>query len=387
VAVVTGMLGTFSVGGVAWDYGQYALGMERLGYDVYYLEDTGLPTYTFHPDAGSYEEDCTYGVEFIQRSLASLSPTLADRWHFRAADGQTYGLDGAVLADIVAEAELLLNVSGGTVLRDAYRRCRRTVFIDTDPGWNHFVKFPEWDARPWAEHADGFRGHTDFFTYASRLGQPDCPLPTFGLPWRFTRPPVVLDCWDTRPPGEGWTTAMMWNNYGEPVHHAGVTYGSKERELVHVEHLPAQVALPLEIAVNGDDAPRERWRSLGWSVVEGRAVTETVESYRAYVERSRGEFSVAKNIYVATRSGWFSCRSVCYLAAGRPVVVQDTGFAETIPVGCGLLSFSTASEAVDALLAVERDYDAHRQGALEVARRYFDADRVLGDLLHELGLR
>jgi hypothetical protein len=135
VAVVTGMLGTFSVGGVAWDYGQYALGLERLGFDVYYLEDTGLPSYYYDPATGSYGEDSSYGRDFLRRSLACLSPTLAERWHFRAEDGQTYGLDSSDLADIVAEAELLLNVSGGTLLRDPYRRCRRTVFIDTDPGW------------------------------------------------------------------------------------------------------------------------------------------------------------------------------------------------------------------------------------------------------------
>jgi hypothetical protein len=159
-------------------------------------------------------------------------------------------------------------------------------------GLDHFVIFPAWDARPASERRAGFRGHDYFFTYARRLGRPDCPLPTFGLPWRFTSPPVVLDRWSPRPPGHRWTTAMMWNNYARPIEHDGVTYGSKEREFVHVERLPSRVSLPLEVAINGD-APRERWQALGWSVADGRVVTETAESYRAYVEGSRGEFSVA----------------------------------------------------------------------------------------------
>jgi hypothetical protein len=387
-AVVTGMIATYPVGGVAWDYGQYALGLERLGFEVYYLEDTGLPSYTYDPAVGGYVEDCRHGVRFLKESLALLSPSLADRWHFRAVDGRAYGLTAADAAEVVAGADLLLNVSGGCLLRDEYRPCKRKVFLDTDPGWNHFVIFPRWDARPEAERGQGFRGHDHFFTYARRLGRPDCPLGTFGLTWHPTVPPVVLDCWADGPPGETWTTVMMWNNYQKPVVHEGVTYGSKELEFVRVEGLPARVPAPFEVAVYcpNDGVPRERWRSLGWSVVDGRAVSETAASYRSYVQGSRGEFSVAKNVYVATRCGWFSCRSVCYLAAGRPVVVQDTGFSELLPAGAGVVVFSDLDGAARGVAAVERDYATHWGAARELARDHFDAQRVLGDMLGKVGL-
>ncbi len=237
-AIVTGMIATNSVGGVAWDYGQYALGLERLGFEVYFLEDPGLPAYTYNPAIGGYEEDPSYGVGFLQESLALLSPSLAERWHYRAVDGRTYGLGSAEIQEAVAGADLFLNVSGGCLLRDEYRRCARKVFIDTDPGWNHFVIFPRWDSKPLKQRSWGFRGHDYFFTYAQRHDRSDCPLPTFGLAWYPTRPPVVLDCWSPRPPASRWTTVMTWNNYPDPVAHGGVVYGSKELEFVRVQELP-----------------------------------------------------------------------------------------------------------------------------------------------------
>jgi hypothetical protein len=145
-AVVAGGIATFPVGGVAWDYGQYAVGLERLGFEVYYLEDTGLVAYD--APRREYSEDPTYGIEFLQRSLATLSPSLADRWHVRTADGRTYGMDPANLTELVAGADLFLNVSGLCLLRNEYMRCTCKVLIDTDPGWNHFVNYPRWDAYP-----------------------------------------------------------------------------------------------------------------------------------------------------------------------------------------------------------------------------------------------
>ena len=384
-AIVTGMIATYPVGGVVWDYGQYALGLERLGFEVYYLEDAGLPTYD--PARGTYGEDCTYGVAFLARSLEELSPGLGRRWHFRAADGRTHGCEASAFARIVAQADLFLNVSGGCLLRDEYAACRRKVLIDTDPGWNHFVNYPRWDASPGWQGTHGYRSHDYFFTYAERLGRPDCPLPDFGLPWRPTRPPVLLDRWRPAPPGERWTTVMTWDTFRRPLEHAGISYGTKEREFGRVERLAALAGAPLEVAVGGAEAPRQRWRELGWSVVDAEAVSRTAAAYHDYVASSRGEFSVAKNVYVATRCGWFSCRSVCYLAAARPVVVQDTGFSERIPTGHGLFAFSDLETAADALAAVEADYGAHQEAARDIARRHFASDVVLGKLLGQAGLR
>jgi len=397
IAVVTGMIATYPVGGVVWDYGQYALGLERLGFDVYYLEDTGWMTYD--PRERQYLDDPAFAVAYLGPALASLSESLGRRWHFRAMDGRTFGMDAQRFGEIVAKADVFLNVSGGTLLRDEYLKCPRKVLIDTDPGWNHFRNYPRLDADPGWGGGHGYRAHDFFFTYAERIGSGDCVLPTLGLDWHPTRPPVVLDRWRGEPPAEKWTTVLTWNNYPEIVEYKGVRYGTKEMEFARVVHLPSLVPARLEIAAGGtvpadDDVDAKAWQptrprleALGWSVVDAHSISHTPDAYRHYIQRSRGEFSVAKNVYVATRSGWFSCRSTCYLASGRPVVVQDTGFSDFIPCGDGVLAFASAEEAADALHRIEADYSHHQAAALQVARSFFASERVLGDLLRRVGVR
>ena len=382
--IVTGMIGSYPVGGVLWDYAQYALGLERLGFEVYYLEDTGWQTYD--PRKGEYGEDCGYAVEFLKTSLTALSPTLGARWRFRSMDGKSYGVGDEAFAEVLRSADLFLNVSGGTLLRDEYMPCKRKVLIDSDPGWNHFRNYPRWDASPPWYGSHGYRAHDFFFTYAERIGKPGCALPALGLKWQPTRPLVVMDCWRTEPPNEKWTTVMTWKNFQETIQHNGVTYGTKEMEFGKVQSLPARVKARLEVATGGAEVPRAEWKALGWSVIEAAGVSRTPEGYRHYIQSSRGEFSVAKNVYVATGSGWFSCRSVCYLAAGLPVVVQDTGFSEFIPTGEGVLAFSHLDEAVRGIESVEGDYGKHQRAARELARTHFASEVVLGDLLKRIGL-
>jgi hypothetical protein len=378
------MIASYPVGGVVWDYGQYALGLERLGFEVYYLEDTGWQTYD--PSKGAYSDDCDYAVKFLSESLARLSSPLGRRWHFRNMDGRRFGLEANEFTQIVAGADLFLNVSGGTLLRDEYLPSKRKVLIDTDPGWNHFRNYPRWDANPNWCGSHGYRAHDFFFTYAERLGRGDCVLPEMGLKWQPTRPPVVLDCWQPRPPGEKWTTVLTWKNFAETISYQDVTYGTKEMEFGKVQDLPTRTRAKLEMAAGGAAAPIDQWRAAGWSVIDAPSVSTTAERYQHYVESSRGEFSVAKNVYTATRSGWFSCRSVCYLAASRPVVVQDTGWSEVIPAGEGLLAFHDIEQAQRALDAVENDYARHQQAARAAAVSYFDSDKVLGDLLGRVKL-
>ena len=385
VAVVTGMLASYNVGGVVWDYGQYALGLERLGFDVYYLEDTGWKS--FDPDVGDYGESYDYGSRFTAESLALLSPTLGGRWHVLGMDGVAHGMPRDEMLEVIHGADLFLNVSGATLLRPAYLSSRCKVLIDTDPGWNQFRNFRLWDEAEtgWYGSA-GWRAHDHYLTYATRMGHDACALPSLGVDWHPTRPPVVIDRWCPEPPGSTWTTVMTWNNFAETIEHKGTVYGTKEREFERVEDLPSRTDVRLEVAVGGVGAPMEQWRSRGWSVRESLSISRSATDYQSYVQQSRGELSVAKNVYVATVSGWFSCRSVCYLAAGRPVVVQDTGFSEVIPTGDGLLAFTDGDEALAALAEVERDYDHHAAAARQVARDQFSSDVVLCRLLEDVGL-
>lgn len=389
-AVVTGMIGNYAVGGVAWDYGQYATALERLGYEVYYLEDTGTPVYD--PTRGEYGEDCSFALRFLEKSLGRLSPRLASRWRFVNTDvegrSRGYGLDDEAFRAVLRESDLFLNVSNSALMRDEYLECRRRVLIDTDPGLNHFKSYLGWKAgeRGWLG-THGWHAHDHFFTYALNLGCPDCPLPDFGKRWHPTRPPVVMADWNNdRPPGAAWTTVMTWKNFPKLIEHEGRSYGAKELEFPLIEAVPGRVPARFEVAVGGNEAPRERWRGAGWTVLDSHAATSDVDVYRDYIIGSRGEFSVAKNIYVATRCGWFSCRTVCYLAAGRPAVVQDTGFSRHFPCGTGLHAFADTAGAIAALEAVERDPVGQGRAARDLARVHFDSDAVLGEILAIAGL-
>lgn len=385
-AVVCGVMATWPVGGVAWDFLQYVIGMQELGFEVTYLEDAGLAGYD--PVDRTYSEDLSRGVAFLQSTLADNAPELfsAGRWHVRGPDGQTWGLKAESVRDAVVGADVLINVSGMCLLREEYLECRRKVFVDTDPGWNHFKVFPRHDAGMLWPGTVGFRAHDLFCTYASRIGRSGCQLPDLGLDWIPIRPPVVTARWPIRPPGSRWTTVLTWDNYAGTVEHDGRRYGSKGPELARIEKLPGSTGLELELAVGGVDPPSARWRRLGWTVVDGPDVTRTADRYRDYVSGSRGECSVAKQIYTATRSGWFSCRSVCYLAAGRPVVLQDTGWSEDLPTGSGLFCFDDAEGAAEALRSVESDHEKHSAAARDVAEEHFEATSVLSGLLERAGV-
>ncbi|MBE2215285.1 MAG: glycosyltransferase family 1 protein [Opitutaceae bacterium] len=384
-AVVTGMIANYAVGGVAWDYAQYALALERLGFEVYYLEDTGEMPY--NPEKGDVSEDYSYSLKFLEESLGLMSPALARRWRVVGFDGRGYGVDAKEFADVLREAALFLNVSGSALMRDEYVACRKKLIIDTDPGWNHFRNYPKWDASPGWQGTHGWRAHDVFFTYAQRLGRPGCALPDFGIRWFPTVPPVVRDCWET-PAASGagteWTTILSWNTYAKGIEGNGRTYGAKELEFPKIERVPTRVpSARLAISIASHNAPRDAWRAHGWHIRDAHADSATVARYRDFITSSRGEISVAKNAYVDTRSGWFSCRSTCYLAAGRPTVVQDTGWTDFIPAGEGLLAFRDEAEAVAALGEVERDYPRHARAAREVAKKYFDHAVVLGDMLEK----
>jgi len=385
-AVVCGAVATWAVGGVAWDFLQHALGLEALGFEVTYLEDAGLPGYD--PAARTYTDDLSGGVEFLTATLGELCPTIAasGRWHVRGPDGRSWGLSRAAAVDAVAGADVFLNVSGQCVLREEYLASRCKVLIDTDPGWNHFVVFPRHDAGKLWPGTVGFRGHDAFFTYAGRVGRPGCRLPDLGLDWHPTRPVVATDRWEPQGPGDRWTTVLTWDNYAGGVDGVEPELGSKGSELARIETLPRRTGLPLELAVGGIDPPVERWRALGWSVVDGPTVTRTATAYRDYVARSRGECSPAKQMYAATASGWFSNRSACYLAAGRPVVLQDTGWTDWLAPGDGVLAFTTLEEAAAALAAVEAASGDHADAAGKVAATTFAAEVVLGDLLDRAGV-
>ena len=377
--VVTGLLAQYPMGGMTWHYLQYVLGLKRLGHDVYYLEDTQDAVYSPAADASTVD-DCTANVEYVSRVMARFD--LADRWAYRfGPTGRWYGLAESARTEMINSADMLLNVSGSLPRAEEYRRIPRLAFIDTDPVFNQLKL-----ARGNELFQRQLMSHDVHFTFGERLPRTSGDD---GMRWRPTRQPVVLDEWR---PATAWrrvfTTVMNWRAKARPKVVAGQAYAQKDVELLKFLDLPRRVApTVLELALHtgrGGLAPRQQLLDGGWQLVDPHARgLDCAEGYRDYIESSYAEWSVAKHGYVAGRPGWFSERSACYLAAGRPVVVQDTGFGDALPVGEGILAFNTFDEAVSAIRAVEADYPRHARSARAIAEAYFSSDVVLARLLEE----
>jgi hypothetical protein len=381
---VAGMVAQYPVGGVAWDYLPYVIGLARLGHDVFYHEDTWC--WPYHPLQRTMTDDGGYSASYLNNFFERFAPELIKRWHYLHLHETSYGMRRSDFDEIARTADLFINVSGASMLPEALSPKCTTVFIDTDPGYNQIIL----SERPtWSENVErwcaGVLSHDRHFSYAENIGASDCGVPTVGLNWRTTRIPVTLDLWEPFAVNMSslapWSTVMTWNVFKGKVEYAGAEYRGKAVEFPKIIDLPRGLDRAFRLAVGGTTAPLEQLSASGWAVADGPTVTLTAADYQDYIVDSRGEISVAKDIYVALRTGWFSGRSACYLAAARPIVVQDTGFTKFIPTGMGALAFSTKEQAEEALTAVERDYVGHARAARDLARTHFDAAKILTDLI------
>ena len=382
--IVGGMVGQFPMGGVAWDYFHYVLGLAELGHEVVYHEDTrawpGDPV-----NGGGQMPGATYTRAFLAGFFRDHAPHMADRWHYLLTSDEHIGMSAGAFDEFARSADVFLNVSGACFIPDALPAKCRTVFLDTDPGCNQIPIFND-ENFGWEEM---LRSHDRFLTYAENLYADDCTVPRLGLDWRPTRCVVTLEPWgtlrDEQPPADApFTTIMGWDYTAIPYRLNGREYGRKVPEFERFYEVCKRTAHPLRVAVGGDKAPIEQLQQDGWDVVPGRPATLTPDVYVDFIRRSRGEWSIAKEVYVAPRTGWFSCRTACYLAAGRPAVVQDTAWTRYVPSGAGCIGFSTVDEAVAGLDAVAADPARHQAAAYDVAREYLAPDRVLPPMLEAI---
>jgi hypothetical protein len=401
--IVSGLIAQHPhMGGVAWDYVQYPAGLLNMGHDVYYIEDSG--EWPYNLDGGPSGNDWaaanpTHNLEHLQRTLARFG--MADRWAYRfPRDGSWHGLSDHKRKEVIDTADLLLNVSGTLEHPDHYRAASRMAYIDSDPLFTQ-VK--------WRQQAPEFAARVDLHDVHFSFGESfSAAMPETNHQWLPTRQPILLDEWanDTSPTRQTYSTVMNWTSY-PPVIHEGVHYGQKDIEFRKFLDLPSVVA-PAQMEVALAHTEHHNWQSqssewpeaarriihdtpqispsdlltrMGWNVVDPEQCCADIDSYRNYIMHSKAEWSVAKHGYVQASPGWFSCRSSCYLAAGRPVIVEDTGFSRVLPCGKGLLSFSNMEQAVEAIRQVEADYQAHASAARDIAVEFFDANKVLQSLI------
>jgi hypothetical protein len=401
--VVTGLIAQHpGLAGVAWDYVQYVLGLAQLGHDVYYVEDSG--EWPYPVDARTSTDrvvgSCRPNAEHLDSVMRRWG--LGDRWAYRCPlESGWYGLAAAKRRDVLGSADLLLNVSGSLSRPNEYRGIPLLAYIDSDPGFTQ-VKLRQ--ARGYKRFQRRVASHDVFFSFGERFSD---RVPATPYAWKPTRQPIAISEWRVGSPSRNaFTTVMSWASY-RPLRYRRTTYGQKDIEFGRFLELPTRVGNGmLEVAMGGtrhaewetargqwparvgaliarhaDWTPQQLLRASGWNVADATVIGASLDNYRAYIESSMAEWSVAKNGYVVGQAGWFSCRSACYLAAGKPVVVQDTGFSGVLPVGEGILSFRSFGEAADAIESVRRNYKAHAKTARTIAEEFFDARKVLAALV------
>ncbi len=369
--------------GVIWQLLHHLVGFRNLGLDVYYIEDH--LAWCYDPIAQEPTPDSSRNVRALHGVLERFG--FGDRWAFFDSESERYvGMSRERCAQLMREADAVINLCGATRPREEHRALRCLVYLQTDPGVFQ-VSLATGDP----ESAKAASAHKIFFTYAGNLGAPDCVLPTAGLQWRPTRPPVLLDQWR---PGVGpsspavFTTVGTWRNVGADVEFGGDTYyWSKHVNFRKVLDVARRADQVIELATDLDSgADYDAGVAGGFRIVPVIPMSLDIDAYRSYISSSRGEFTVAKDVVARTRSGWFSDRTACYLAAGRPVVTQRTGFEKYVPEGEGLLGFDTPDEAVEAIGRVNSDYPRHARAARRIALEYFGADALLDEIAQTIGL-
>jgi hypothetical protein len=399
--VVAGTMAGNPYAGMAWMHMQIAAGLLRLGHDVYYIEATSA--WPYDPLRKARVNDSEYAVPYLARVAAGFG--MEGRWAYRRSysDREWFGMERSRAEELLASADAVLNISGATWLRtmeDLKVGC--LVYVGTDPGYLEIGY-----ANGSTQASTTIDQHDCAVTYGENIGTPACPIPPLPNLKARTRQPVLLDLWEGgQPVKPEFTTVCNWKQEGMDVQFQGATYyWSKHREFLKFIDLPLRTPHPIELAMglvkSSETEPgrgelaravgmtaQERCllEDYGWLLADAHALTADPWSYRDYVQASRAEFTVAKDQNVSLRTGWFSERSACYLAAGRPVVTQDTGFGEVLPTGEGLFAFTTTQEAVAAIEAINSDYAKHSRAASAIARAYFQAETVLSNLLRDIGL-
>lgn len=377
--VVGGYIIGLPFGGMTWHHLNYLLGLHALGHEVWFLEDSGAFSMPYNPVTRESSPDSAYGRAYLERTFTSHG--LPVRYcYYSEFEDRHYGLTRDGLHDLLRRADLLLCVSGVTPLRDDRPRPRRTCVIDTDP------VFTQLRMQHDADFLAYYRAFDRCASFGTLLGREGCPLPTHGIDWIGTRQPVHLPAWPMTPidPRAAFTTIGKWEHTAERhVEFAGRTYLSSKRvEWEKLIELPRRVSANYLLAMGAmDRCSVARFEAAGWRIVDAGEVTLSTQAYEEFIRSSLAELTVAKQIYAGLHSGWFSDRSACYLASGRPVITQSSGFDRWLPIGEGIFSFATIDDAEAALRAVRADPERHSRAARRIAEHYFDARKVLSDLL------
>jgi hypothetical protein len=376
--VLAGYLVRCPLGGYAWQILHYLAGLRALGFDAYFYEDTAYYGDCFDPVSGNMHVAPDAGVAFAAQFFAQFG--FGDRWVFWDAEADRYhGLSREQTTTLLHDAEVVITLAAVNRLPRGAQQ--RKIFIDIDPTFTQ-IRVAQ-DDRGLIEL---LAEHDVHFTIGENIGTAGCAIPTDRFDWHATRQPIAVELWQPLPsdPGAAFTTIGRWDEGRRDIHFGGEVYAWRKRtEWMKFLDLPARTGERFCVAMDVDKTPGDAalLRQHGWEIVDPIGVSRDATTYRDFIRGAKGEFTVAKELNVRLASGWFSDRGACYLAAGRPVVTQDTGFGRVLPTGKGLFAVHTPDEAVAACREIATDYDAHVHAARRIAEDYFAAPRVLAELL------
>ena len=382
--IVFGILFWYPLAGVTFQFLHYLIALRRLGYDPYYIEDSGR--WIYDPRLNDLSPDPT-------NNLAAIVPVLEqhgfrDRWAFRGKypDGKCYGLTEPEIETLYHEADAFLNVTGAQEIREEHLQVKRRIYVESDPFVSQ-VKVAKGDEGM----IRTLEAHDTLFTFGENIGAPDCGIPIDArFNWLPTRQPVLIDLWPVAESKSGvpFNTVTTWHNKGKSIEWQGDTwYWTKDREFEKFIDLPMRrPGVPFELAAGVTPEVRELLTTNQWRLADSVGVSTSIDSYRDYIRNSHGEFTVARDQYVRPRTGWFSDRTACYLAAGRPVITQETGFTKFYGGGKGLFGFTSMDDILAAVDAIESDYAGHSRSAREIADEFFAAEKVVESLMQRAGL-
>src|ERR1044071_304065 len=382
--IVSGILFWYPLAGVTFQFLHYLIGLRRLGYDPFYVEDSGR--WIYDPRLNDLSPDATGNIEAVLPALKQHG--FDHHWAFRGnyPDGRSYGMTEQQILRLYREADAFLNVTGAQEIREEHLACKRRVYVESDPFASQ-VKVAKGDPGMIATLA----AHDTLFSFGENLDAPDCDVPIERFKWLPTRQPIALELWDNACPADpksAYNTITTWHNQGKDISwRDDMWYWTKHREFENFIDLPRlRPKIAFELAAGVDDQVKRRVNAQGWRQARSIAISRDIEGYRNYIQQSRAEFTVARDQYVRANTGWFSDRSACYLAASRPDITHETGFSKFLPIGKGLFGFKTSDDILNAVDAIESDYEGNCRAAREIAAEHLAAEKVVGSLMERAGL-
>ena len=376
--VLSGTMVRYPVGGLNLWHLAWLKGIKKLGHEIAFVEKSMWEQACFDISKNIMTNDCTYGLSVIQSVFEQYG--LANSWCFVDLDRNYHGMSKKQVENTFRIADLFIDFEWGE-WREEAANVPLKVFVDGEPGWfqiklNNLIG-----------NGESLPDYDYYFTSGPLIGTEKCHVPTVGIKWLHTLPPALISGHvpSKSPHENAFTTIMNWKSNKE-IHYQGKTYGQKDREFNKFIQLPSLVKESMEVAVSGPAVPRENLCKQGWQVKNADKISKSIDSYLNYIRESKGEYSIAKNVFVETRCGWFGDRSVYYMSFGKPTVVQETGWTDYLPSGQGIFSFSNMEEAISAISAINEDYEKHSRCAREIAFDYFEADQVMKKFLTKIGL-